>query len=73
MKLVQVAEEVYVDPDDISSVQREIVHEYASSNPSDGHKVKTFDGSRIILKNGRKVFVDKVKPEAILLLIKEAQ
>lgn len=68
--LVQIAKEVYVVPNDVVSVERQIINSYVGGSPSDSCYEKTFDGSRLILKNGRKVYVNGVMPDGILEILK---
>lgn len=72
MNLIKIAENVYVEPSEVSSVEREIVKKWQSSSPSDGRYVETFNGSRVILKCGRKVYVDGVMPDEIIRCLKPA-
>lgn len=66
MNLIKIADEVFVRPDEVVSVERDTTYEWESSSPSDSNIRVNFDGSRIILKNGRKIFIRNVFPEAIL-------
>lgn len=68
-KLIEVSPEVFVDPSEVVSVEHDVVKEYESFSPSDCDMRTTFDGSRIILKNGRKVFVNGVMPSLIMKML----
>jgi hypothetical protein len=69
MNLIKIAEEVYVDPDDVVSIEHDVVNEYVGMSPSDSTMKEKFNGSRLTLKNGRKVFVNYVMPSEILLIL----
>lgn len=63
MKLVEITPEILVDPEDVSSIQEEILHRDGGF-PS-GESWSEFAGSVITLKNGRKVFVKGVRPQEV--------
>lgn len=67
--MLKITENVYVDPNDVSSVEREICRQFISTRPSGGHYKETFNGSRIILKNGQKVYADKIMPDEVLRIL----
>lgn len=64
--LTHINDDVYLRSEDVVSVEREIINEYTSPSPSDVRLVETFNGSRVTLKNGRKVFVRGMVPKEIL-------
>jgi hypothetical protein len=69
MKLIEVHKEVWIDPEDITSVEHDVVsRDYGGISDCDMREV--FNGTRITLKNGRKVFIDGVMPSVILAKIK---
>lgn len=61
---IEVAKEVFIDPAEVASVERDTV--YNSNSPSGTNIYVNFDGSRIILKNGRKIFINKVMPNEVM-------
>ena len=67
--LIKIAPEVYVQKDEVVSVERETTYKWASPSPSDNCLLTDFDGSRVILKNGRKVYVRGVFPDEILKIL----
>lgn len=66
MSLVKVCEDTYLNPSEVVAVVRDTTYKYESPSPSDTNMIKDFDGSRIVLKCGRKVFVNGVFPDEIL-------
>lgn len=64
--IVEINDELFIDTDEVVSVEREIVKEFRSSSPSDGYYVETFNGSRVILKNGRKIYANGVMPKDLM-------
>ena len=64
--MIKITDEIYVDPDQVVSVEREKVHSYRSYSLSDTTTYCSFDGTRITLKNGRKVFVENIMPDKIM-------
>ena len=66
MILVRLAPEVFVDPNDVSSIEHDVVKDYRGGSPSDTHYVESFNGTRITLKNGRKVFLNHVMPTKVI-------
>jgi len=54
--MIEISDNVFVDPKDVAAVEEHIVTKYLGSF-SDSYPVKDFEGSRIILKNGRKIYV----------------
>lgn len=66
---IKLAPEVYVKPDEVISVERETTYKDRSPSPSDSCLIKDFDGSRVILKNGRKIYIRDVFPDAILKML----
>jgi hypothetical protein len=69
--LIKIAPEVFVRSDEVVSVERDTTYKYSSSSPSDYCLLKDFDGSRVILKNGRKVYVRGVFPAEILKMLEK--
>lgn len=67
--LVEIAPEIFVKPCEVVAVQRETTYKYASQSPSDCCLLTDFDGSRVILENGRKVYVRGVFPAAIIAIL----
>lgn len=72
MKLITLTDDIVLDPDDISSVQREKVDEYTPSGAYATGKIKWL-GSVMTLKNGRKIFVKDMTPLQIHDKIKSEQ
>lgn len=70
MKLIKIAPCVFVDPSEVVSVERDTTYVHGPS-PSDTHPYVDFDGSRVTLKSGRKLFVRDVFPEQIIQLLQE--
>jgi len=64
--MVQLTDEIFVDPLEVVSVERDTTYKYSSPSPSDSTLLVDFDGSKIFLKNGRKVFVRGVFPKEIM-------
>lgn len=64
--MIEIGPEIFVDPKDVSSVEREVISRNGGISLSDCQMVEVFNGSRVILKNGRKIFVDGVLPSKIL-------
>ena len=65
MALIQLTDDVLVNPDDVSSIQREVINEYTSPSISDNSMMCTFDGSIVTLKSGRKIAVRGLTPKEI--------
>lgn len=66
MKLIEVEHDIFVDPAEVVTVESN-GYWREGENPSDSH-VWTKDGSRIILKNGRKVNL-KIEPAKIIAIL----
>jgi hypothetical protein len=67
MNLIMVKQGIEVDPTDISSIQEEVA--YTSNSPSGSSSYISFKGSVITLKNGRKIYVEGMTPEAVKSII----
>lgn len=65
--MIQLADEIFVDPLEVVSVERDTTYKYSSPSPSDSTLLVDFDGSKIFLKNGRKVFVRGIFPKEIMI------
>ena len=63
MNIIEVATNIFINPDEVVSIEHDGVNRYT---PSGGFISSSFNGSRITLKNGRKVFVDGVMPKEII-------
>lgn len=63
MNLVEITESILIDPNEVSSIQREVIIR------SIGWSGRTVTGSVITLKNGRKIFVKNKTPGDILKII----
>lgn len=74
--MIQITEDIFIDPAEVASVERDTTYKYDSPSPSDATLLVDFDGSKIFLKNGRKVFVRNIFPKEIMqklgLLSKES-
>jgi hypothetical protein len=70
VNLVEIAKNTFIDPSTVVSIEHDVVNEWATPSPSDSRMVKVFDGTRITLNNGRKVFVNGVMPEEIIRRLK---
>lgn len=68
-KLVFVTDDVAVDPDEVTSIQKEEVHEYSSPSISDSSTYLKFTGSVMTLKNGRKIYIPSLYPKDIQALL----
>ena len=64
--LVKVCNNTYINPSEVVAVVHDTTYKYRTASPSDTNMIKDFDGSRIVLKCGRKVFVNGVFPDEIL-------
>ncbi|MFN7610751.1 MAG: hypothetical protein ACK5QX_07425 [bacterium] len=64
--LSKITDEVYLDPKEVVSVERYKVKEDVASSPYESRYIITFDGSKIILKNGTEILVDDVMPDEII-------
>ncbi len=56
MALIKLSNEVFVNPDDVCSVEKNDRHDWKGSDFS-GYSVYVGPGTRLILKNGQKVYV----------------
>lgn len=65
--IVEIAPEVYIDSEEFASVERDTTYKYSSPSPSDTTLLVDFDGSKIFLKNGRKIFVKGIFPKEVML------
>jgi hypothetical protein len=62
--MIEVVENVFINPDEVASVEEHVTTKYLGSF-SDSYPVKDFEGSRVILKSGRKIYI-KAPPIFIL-------
>lgn len=67
--MIKINENIYINKDDLVSVQEEIVTKYSSPNPSDFSTYYDFVGSVMTMKNGRKIFVRGMSPKEIMNVV----
>lgn len=61
--IVEINDELFIDTDEVVSVE----HENNSYNtPSGGYVGGNFNGSRVILKNGHKIYVNGIMPKDLM-------
>lgn len=65
VNLIQITPEIFVDPSEVVSVEHDQTFRDCGSI-SDPCMVKEFDGTRITLKNGRKVFINHTMPSEVI-------
>ena len=70
MRLIEIAQNVHINPDEIVSIEHD---DLSYEIPSGGYVGSNFNGTRIILKNGRKVFVNRVMPSEIIKKIEDSK
>ena len=63
MSLKQITPEIYIDPTEVSSIQKETIESETWGSGSVGY---SFYGTVLTLKNGRKIFVKHLTPEQVL-------
>lgn len=61
--IVEINDELFIDTDEVVSVERE---NCSYHTPSGGYVSSNFDGSRVILKNGRKIYVNGMMPKDLM-------
>lgn len=74
--LIEVHKNIFIDPSEVVSVEHDVVKDYCSASISDHSMYEKFNGSKIYLKNGRKIHIDGVMPKTVLEklgLIKEGR
>lgn len=64
--MIKITDDIFIDPTEVASVERDTTYKYSSPSPSDTTLLVDFDGSKIFLKNGRKVFVRNIFPKEIM-------
>jgi uncharacterized protein YlzI (FlbEa/FlbD family) len=62
-EIIKLTDEFLINPDDISSLEKEETYNYT---PSGGCYIRDFCGTRIILKNGHKVYIKNMTPDEVL-------
>lgn len=72
MIIIEVTNSIFFELSEFVSCQNEVVNKYESTSPSDGYYVEKFNGCVITLKNGRKVYADKVQASDVLNKLKNA-
>jgi len=68
--LKQIAPNTFVDPNEVVSIEHDETYRYEGLSPSDSCMIKDFDGTKLTLKNGRKVFINNMMPSEVLELLK---
>lgn len=63
MTLIEVTPDIFIDPSEVCSIEKEM----AISNPSGTHIL--FWGSVVTTKNGRKIYVKELTPQAVKELL----
>lgn len=66
MKLIKIDDNTFLNSDEVCSVEYDCTYKYGSESPSDTCLIKDFEGTRVILKNGRKVFIKNIMPDEIV-------
>jgi hypothetical protein len=66
----QIKDQIYVLCEEVASVERHQVKETFACNFYELKTRITFDGSKIILKNGKEILVDEVMPDEIIKKLK---
>lgn len=61
--IVEINDELFIDTDEVVSVEHE---NNSYETPSGGYVGRNFNGSRVILKNGRKIYVNGMKPKELM-------
>jgi len=63
MKIVKINEKIFFNVEDFTSCEYE---NSSYDTPSGGYVSSNFSGSVITLKNGRKIYVNKIHPDDVL-------
>lgn len=70
MNLIEVAKDVFIDPNEVASVEYDATYKWSGSW-SGGCNIKDFEGSRVTMKNGRKIFIKDVSPHTVMVRLKK--
>lgn len=70
MTLVKLTDDVFVNPNEVVTVER---LDMSYETPSGGFVNSSFNGSRIILKCGRKLHLNKIMPDEIMAKLNQAE
>jgi hypothetical protein len=67
-KLIAITDDVIIDPSEVTSIQREEVERLVDSGWPSGDTAyeRTFVGSVVTLKNGRKIYIPGLTPKQLL-------
>ena len=71
--LLKIDDETYIVPTEIVSIVADATFKVSGDSPSDTCMVKDFEGSKITLKNGRKIFVKNKTPDEILKILEHGE
>jgi len=64
-RMKKITEDVYLNPDCVVSVEYDATYKNVGS-PSDSCMEKDFEGTRVTLNNGRKVFISGLTPAQVM-------